>query len=604
MGRKNFRKMKMEELAEDYCFVCKDGGDLIICDYNHSLSSSAAVRNCLKSYHPGCVEEDNSILEKKKRWNCARHSCYNCQKLARFHCFCCPMSVCKLCINDPDFVQVRGSNGFCSDCLKLALLVEEEKDVDSDGLSTGEEDGSGSIRDEVYLELADLREVKLLVEAVIHKVVREDWGFGKVDFKDRETIEGLFMEYYEIIKKKVGWTIENLRVADRYLKEGRSIKVDSDLDDEDVCYYEDDGDSEEDSPGDRRKRFKRQKVAAERKKPKKMEYIGWGSKHLIEFLRSIGKDTAHELSQYDVNNIINDYVHEKKLIDPVKKRTIHFDEKLYSLFGKKKKKVSRFKINELLDDHFSKNIEHSVDGTNSDDIDSSCDEDKNVFVADSREKKGCSIIKLPKKKVNRNVVENCFASMVASNIKLIYLRRSLVKDLVGQPEIFEEKVVGCFVRVRSDPNDYLQKNSHQLVQVKGIKKSSSTSQINSEVLLQVSHLPTDIPISMLSDDDFSEVELQQKALSVHEVVTKHYLEKRKLLETPAEQSRLLQGVPEVIADVAESEQSSGSSSGKTDASTESIKQAAQHQKEPSPSGILPLGQIPPIEAKPDAVPLK
>ncbi|KAK6915878.1 SWIB/MDM2 domain [Dillenia turbinata] len=414
--KNNFRKMKKEEIAEDYCFVCKDGGDLIICDY----------KDCLKSYHPGCVEEDDSILEKETPWNCAWHSCYYCKKPARFRCFCCPTSVCKRCIKDADFVRVRGDNGFCGNCLKLALLVEEEKDVDSDG--------------------------------------------EKVDFKDRETIEGLFMEYYEIIKKKEGWTIENLHVADRILKEGRSIKVDSDLDDGDVSNHEDAGDSEEDNPVESGKRFKRQKVVAEKKKPKKMEYIGWGSKPLIEFLTSIGKDTTQELSQYEVNNIINDYIHEKKLADPVKKKTICFDEKLYSLFGKKKKRVSRFKINGLLDDHLFDNIQHSDDGSRCslDDINSSCDEDKYVFVAGKREKKWCSSRKLPKKKVNCNVLENCFASIVASNIKLIYLRRSLVKDLVRQPETFEEKVVGCFVRVRSDPNDFLQKNTHQLVQVKGL----------------------------------------------------------------------------------------------------------------------------------------
>ncbi|KAK6921249.1 Plus-3 domain [Dillenia turbinata] len=373
------------------------------------------------------------------------------------------------------------------------------------------------------------------------------------------------MEYYEIIKKKEGWTIENLRVADRSLKEGKRLKVHSDLDG-DVSCYEDDGDSEEDNPGGRRKRFKRQKVTGERKKAKRMEYIGWGSKPLIDFLNSIGEDTTHKLSQYDVINIVNVYIHKMKLADPIKKKTIHFDEKLYSLFGKKKKKVSRFKINELLDDHFSENIQHSEGetGCSSDDKDSSHDEDENVFVSGTREKKECSNMKPPKKKVNCNVVENCFASIVASNIKLIYLRRSLVTDLVRQPETFEEKVVGCFVRVRSDPNNYLQKNSHQLVQVKGIKKSSSTGQINSEVLLQALYMPTDIPISMLSDDDFSEEECEYLCQQVKEGVFNKltvYLEKKKLLQTPAEQSRLLQEVPEVIADVAESVQTCGNSLG-------------------------------------------
>ncbi|KAJ0092370.1 hypothetical protein Patl1_26865 [Pistacia atlantica] len=31
MGRR--KKLKKEEIAEDWCFICKDGGSLRICDY-------------------------------------------------------------------------------------------------------------------------------------------------------------------------------------------------------------------------------------------------------------------------------------------------------------------------------------------------------------------------------------------------------------------------------------------------------------------------------------------------------------------------------------------------------------------------------------------
>jgi hypothetical protein len=64
----------------------------------------------------------------------------------------------------------------------------------------------------------------------------------------------------------------------------------------------------------------------------------------------------------------------------------------------------------------------------------------------------------------------CFASLVHDNIKLIYLRKSLVMDLLKQPETFEHKVIGCFVRVKNDPKYctyHRPKTMYQLGQVTG-----------------------------------------------------------------------------------------------------------------------------------------
>ncbi|GAV84473.1 Plus-3 domain-containing protein [Cephalotus follicularis] len=199
------------------------------------------------------------------------------------------------------------------------------------------------------------------------------------------------------------------------------------------------------------------------------------------------------------------------------------------------------------------------------------------------------------KKLDYGVHESCFASIVIDNIKLVYLRKGLLEKLVKQSEHLEDKVLGCFVKVKRDREDCSHRSSHQLLQVTGVK-NVSTDETNSEILLQVSNMLTDICIRMLSDDDISEdeivdlqqkvkeglikrptvVELEQKALRLHEDVTKHwierelvrlqklidfvnekgwrreldeYLDKLELLKKESEQQRLLQQLPDVTADV-------------------------------------------------------
>lgn len=328
----------------------------------------------------------------------------------------------------------------------------------------------------------------------------------------------------------------------------------------------------------------------------KVEFVGWGSRSLIEFLNSIGKDTAKQLSQIDVSTIINEYVNTFKLSHPVKKKRVLCDERLHLLFGKNS--IPRNKIHELLDSHLAENRESSEDDY------FSCEEYEDDNITFKKPKVSSLEKQAPaQKKKTSELPLSKFASVIPENLKLVYLKRSLVQDLVKHPESFEEKLLGSYVRVKTDPNDYSQKNSFQLLPVTGVKNIPGKSDVREGVVLQVPFMIKDIPICKLSDDDFSKgeceelcqkvndgllkrptvVEVEQKAQLLHEDITKHwiprelkhlqnlidranekgwrkelfeYLERKKLLETPSEQTKLLTEMPKVTADILEPEATS------------------------------------------------
>ncbi|MBA0828646.1 hypothetical protein Goarm_013294 [Gossypium armourianum] len=239
-------------------------------------------------------------------------------------------------------------------------------------------------------------------------------------------------------------------------------------------------------------------VGSKRKaKSKKLEFNGWGSKPLIEFLESIGKDTTEKISQHDVSDIIGKYINDNNLTNPAKKKRVLCDERLYSIFGRKT--ISRIKVYDLLETHYLEN----QDAWDDDFFFSS--EEENLG-----EEKKCLRLekKTYQKKRGFETPKSCFAAIIPENIKLVYLKKSLVLDLSKDFGSFEAKVVDSFVRIKSDPNNFLQKNSHQLVLVKGMKKVSGTNDVNADILLQVSNFVKDVRISMLSEDDFSQEECE------------------------------------------------------------------------------------------------
>lgn len=156
--------------------------------------------------------------------------------------------------------------------------------------------------------------------------------------------------------------------------------------------------------------------------------------------------------------------------------------------------------------------------------------------------------------------ETHFAAIIPENIALLYLKRSLVEELVNRPESSERKLIGCCVRMISNPKDLSQNNSHQLHPVTGVQRIPGKGNVPERVRLRVSNMINYIPICILSNDDFSKEEcedlcqrvndgllkrptvadVKQKARLLHEDLTKHLQGSTK--------NKLLDEVPNVTAD--------------------------------------------------------
>uniref|UniRef100_K4AJ40 Zinc finger PHD-type domain-containing protein n=1 Tax=Setaria italica TaxID=4555 RepID=K4AJ40_SETIT len=54
---------RKEDEEEVVCFICFDGGNLVVCDR----------RGCPKVYHPACIKRDEAFFQSRSKWNCGTH---------------------------------------------------------------------------------------------------------------------------------------------------------------------------------------------------------------------------------------------------------------------------------------------------------------------------------------------------------------------------------------------------------------------------------------------------------------------------------------------------------------------------------------------------
>ncbi|PIA57131.1 hypothetical protein AQUCO_00600099v1 [Aquilegia coerulea] len=536
---------------EDVCFICFDGGSLVLCDR----------RGCPKAYHPTCVNRDEAFFRSKGRWNCGWHICSNCEKPAHYMCYTCTYSLCKGCIKEAEFFCVRGKRGFCETCMRTVMLIEKNEQA-------------------------------------------------QVDFDDKSSWEYLFKEYWIDLKGKLSLSLEELTQAKNPLK-GSITSARKGESSEDLYDANDDkgGSNSDGSSGhnevnnSKRRKAKRQSKSFKEDSHAVGEGISrsndaeWASKELLEFVAHMKNGDKSILSQFDVQALLLEYIKQNNLRDPRRKSQIVCDTRLVHLFGKAR--VGHFEMLKLLESHFL-----LKEDTNADDIQgATADPEAIQLDGDGASSKASSDKRRKSRKKGdgkgRQTNLDDYAAIDVHNIKLLYLRRSLMEDLLEDSDNFHDKVVGSFVRIRISGSGQKQ-DMYRLVQVIGTQKAAAPYKIgkrSADVVLEILNLSKTEVISMdiISNQEFSEDEckrlrqsikcglisrmtvgeVQEKAVTLQSVRVNDWLETEKLrishlrdraseqgrrkdlrecveklqlLNTKEERSRRLEEIPEVHAD--------------------------------------------------------
>ncbi|XP_061345592.1 zinc finger CCCH domain-containing protein 44 [Gastrolobium bilobum] len=478
--------LRQKKDEEDVCFICFDGGSLVLCDR----------RGCPKAYHPSCIKRDEAFFRSKAKWNCGWHICSSCQKASHYMCYTCTYSLCKGCTKDADFVSVRGNKGLCGICMRTIMLIENSAPGNKETC--------------------------------------------EVDFDDKSSWEYLFKVYWMYLKGKLSLKLDDLLRAKNPWKGDAPISCKVQTPHE-LYHLKDDkgsGSGSENSCIDiesnnlKSKKFKRQpqllskgdcfdrinsggdSIVSLPECPK------WASKELLEFVAHMKNGDTSLLSQFDVQTLLLEYVRENSLRDPQQKSQIVCDSRLVNLFGKAR--VGHIEMLKLLESHFV--IKDNVPTVNTfgagiigavaSEREATDNYNKQLMlVNDTR----CKTHKKDGVLVPQNNPD-VYAAINVDNINLIYLRRSLMENLTEDTEKIHEKVVGSFVRIRISSSDQKQ-DMYRLVQVVGTVKVAEPYRIGTrmtDIKLEISNLNRKevISIDEISNQEFSEDECKRLRQSI------------------------------------------------------------------------------------------
>ncbi|KAL8229317.1 hypothetical protein R6Q57_014217 [Mikania cordata] len=479
------KKVKEEEDEdEDVCFICFDGGSLVLCDH----------RGCPKAYHPACIKRDEEFFESAAKWNCGWHICSICQKTAHHMCYTCTYSLCRGCLRKADYVGVRGDKGFCTICMKTILLIEN----------------NGQSED----------------------------GKVQADFDDKLSWEYLFKVYWVYIKGKLSLTLDELTQAKTRWKEASTItptlpstgvlKITNDL--KSVKSETFVGNLEEENESKRRKKDEKINIQKETDMEKPgidesaitVKRKEWATKELLDFVAHMKNGSTDVLSRFDVHALMMEYIKKNNLLDPKKNNQIICDSRLKSLFVKPR--VGHSQILKLLECHFLVKENLRKRRVNRAAVKVDPDWNSDIMPTVGKDKKRKSRSKGQVRLQENNLNE--FAAVDAHNINLIYLRRDLMVNLLEDSDSFHGKVVGSVVRIRISGCD-LKHDMYRLVQVVGTNKVDIPYKIDSkltDIKIEVLNLDKKetISIDAISDKEFTEEECRRLQRSIRCGLVNHF----------------------------------------------------------------------------------
>lgn len=125
---------EVEDRHDDECFICRDGGELLLCDR----------KTCSRAYHLECINR-KVVPPKSRKWECPWHFCSKCQKSAVSFCSACPVSFCSKHLKSNLCKQEDSNVLLCRTCQEQDLKPLGSGG-DSGGLGHGVEPEGPSVR--------------------------------------------------------------------------------------------------------------------------------------------------------------------------------------------------------------------------------------------------------------------------------------------------------------------------------------------------------------------------------------------------------------------------------------------------------------------------